>query len=522
MLKILLIAFSLLILLYINVWGVIYMLGARKRSWIMATVRLGITVVSAVISIFLSKLLASVAAGFGYSLLVAELGRDFEDILHQVPALAEGMRVIVTLVLAPILFAVVFLVVRFIISMVMWIVEKKVPVLKERSKLGLTMPLGALNGFLIGAITLIPLCGFMAFGAKLLYTVEDTGMMETEVMEELAEEISMDESDLVEAADMLDGQILMKSIHVTIGKPVFKGLTTAKLDKDVTHGEKVKINLEKEFCGFVTTVGCITEAVEALGEEDFTKRDKDILFDAADSMFASDWIALVMTDALVAMSESWMENEAFMGEERPVLDSAINPTVDCVLVLLSEENPETLEEDIHVLMDVVGDLMVYDILVDEMDYETLVQRLGKDGLLSDILGKLEDNPRLHVLAAELKNLSIRLVSNMLGKELLESGKYDEMIGNVATSLTNVLDLSKKERDAVIIESIRENFSAEGYDVPDDVALEMSNKMIDELGSDGVITAEELKAYMVEHADEGFEITDDIIPDEGFDIGGGES
>ncbi len=518
MLKIILIALSVLALLYINVWGVIYMLGARKRSWIMATVRIGITIVSTVVSIPLAKLLASPLSKLVYSLLLEKTEGELDTFMARVPAMGEGLRVIVALVLAPILFVIVFLVIRFVIAMVMWIVEKKVPVLKERSKLGLTMPLGALNGFLIGAVTLIPLCGFMAFGAKLLYTVEDTGMMESAMMEEMVEDTGWDEDALVEVADTLDGQILMKSIHVTIGKPVFKGLTTAKLDKDVTHGEKVKINLEKEFCGFVTTAGCFSEAVDTFSKEDFVEEDKEILFDAANSMFESDWVALMMTDTLVAMSETWLENESFIGMERPSLDATMNPTVNCVLEIMSEQEPETLREDMLIILDVIGDLMVYDILTDEMGYETLVQRLGQDSLLSSLLSKLEESPRLEALSVELKNLSIRLVTNMLGKELLESGEYDEMIGSVATSLTNVLELPKKERDAVIIESVRENFSAEGYDVPDDVVLEMSNKMIDELGKDGVITADELKTYMVEHAEEGFEITDDMIPDEGFDIG----
>ncbi len=503
---------SLVALVYVLVWGVIYLLGARKRSWIMAVVRLGITVVSVIVSIPLSKLLASLLSDLGYELLVSEMGGGLADLFERVPVGAEGMRVIAALLAAPILFVIVFLVIRFVIAMVMWIVERFVPVLKERSALYLTMPLGALNGILIAVVTLIPLCGFMAFGSELLDTLDETHTLETETVQEILP-IEIDAEDVEALADGLGSHPLVTVVHGTVGGPVFNALTTAKLDATATHGKTVELCLETELCGLATVAGHAMQAVDSFGGEDYTAEDKEILFEMADSMFESEWVSMLVTDALVAMSESWLNNETFMDMKRPALDASLNPTVNRVLEVLSSETVETLEEDIHIILDVVGDLMVNDILVDAEDYTTLVQRMGKDSLLTALLGKLDANPRLHTLSVELKNLSIRLVTNMLGADLLESGQYDGMMENVATSLTDALDLPAEERDAVIIESIRENFSEEGYDVPDDVALEMSNKMIDELGEDGEITADELKEYMLTHADEGFDIVgDDVLDD----------
>jgi hypothetical protein len=173
-----------------------------------------------------------------------------------------------------------------------------------------------------------------------------------------------------------------------------------------------------------------------------------------------------------------------------------------------------LEEDIHIILDIVGDLLIHDLLEEEADYTAMVQRMGQSGLLSDMLAKLEQNQRMHALAAELKALSIRLVSNMLGAELLKGGEYTEMMGNVADSLNNVLDMPEEERNSIITQSIKNNFSEKGFDVPDDVALEMSNQLINDLGADGEITADELTDYMVNHAEEGFDIMGDVeIPEE---------
>ena len=129
-----------------------------------------------------------------------------------------------------------------------------------------------------------------------------------------------------------------------------------------------------------------------------------------------------------------------------------------------------------------------------------------------MLGKLEANPRLSVLVDELKTLSLRMVSNMLGAELLQNGEYAEMMDSVADTLTNSLEMTKEERDALILDALKNDFANEGFDVPDDVVLEMADKMIADLGSDGTITSDELTDYLVNHGDEAFEFVPDELPD----------
>jgi hypothetical protein len=180
--------------------------------------------------------------------------------------------------------------------------------------------------------------------------------------------------------------------------------------------------------------------------------------------------------------------------------------------VLSAENAQTLEEDIHVILDVVGDLKINGLLEKNADYTAMVKKMGESGLLTDMLAKLKENERLQVLATELKALSIRLVSNMLGVDKLASGEYSEMMGNVAGALTDSLNMNEAERDALILDAVKNNYAEYGFDVPDEVALKMSHEMIDELGADGEITGDELTEYMVKFADEGFEITPDMIPD----------
>ncbi len=506
---------TLAVAVYAAVLGVIYLFAAAKRSWIMAVVRIGITVVSAIVAVPLTKLLAELLSDTVYGLLLPRLGSELEAFLTEVPVGAEGMRVIAALIVSPILYLLVFLLLRWVVSIVVWIVEKCVPILRKRSLRVVSMPLGALNGILIAAVTLIPLCGYLVFGAHMLNTFVDSGLTDSAVVRDnVLEPFGLTEEELADVADSLEEHPVVAAVHGSVGKPIYTALTTADLDATDTHGAVVEMNLERELSGLLVTASCAMDAVESFQKEDYAPADKELLFATADSLFESEWIRMLASDTLVAMSETWLDNKPFAGIDRPVLDASLNPTVNHMLEIFSTETPETLEEDIHVLLDLVGDMMVNDLLQKNADYTAMVQKMGQSGILTDMLDTLQASERLSALADELKALAIRLVSNMLGVDKLQSGEYAEMMGDVAGTLTNALSMSEAERDELILGSIKENFAGQGFDVPDDVALKMSHQMIDELGADGEISPDELTEYMVEHAEEGFDIVGDVeIPEE---------
>ena len=480
----------------------------------MAVVRIGITVLSALVAVPLTKAIAALVSTTVYGYILPLLGEDMAGFLTEIPVGVDGVLMIAGLAASPLLYLFVFLILRGLISIVAWIVEKCVPILKHRTLRVVSMPLGALNGIFIAAVTLIPLCGYMVFGAHMLNTVVDSGMSHTSMAQDALDSLGMTEEQVSDVANGLEHHPVVETIHGTVGKPVYTALTTDVLDVSHTHGQTVEINLERELSGLLVTAGHVMEVADSFEKEDYTAEDKELLFATADSFFASEWVKLLATDTLVAMSETWLENKPFAGIDRPVLDATLNPTVNLLLEILSAETQTTLEEDIHIILDVVGDLLVHDLLGKDVDYTEMVQKMGQSGLLTDMLAKLDTNERMHVLASEIKALSMRLVSNMLGVDKLKDGEYSEMMSDVAGTLTDSLNMSQEERDALILDSIKTNFSEQGFDVPDEVALEMSNQMIEELGADGEITEDELTEYLIKHSEEGFDITGDIeIPDE---------
>lgn len=508
------IIFAIVAFLYMAGVITIGVFAAKKKSWIMASVRVGVTVLSAILAIFVCKLLAGLITDKIYGLVLPLLGDTVGGFMTAVPISAEGLRTIVSLMIAPLLYLLVFVLIRLLLMIAVWIVEKCVSALENFKDIRISMPVGGLNGLLIAMVTLVPLCGFLSFGGHLLNTVVESDMCETALVQEMImEPLNMEEEAIADLAHTLESNAAVVVVHKTIGKPIFHALTTSKLDADTTHGQKVKINLDSEFCGLIKTAGYALEAMDSFGKDDYTEEDKEILFATADSFFESDWIRMVAADTLATMSSHWLEGEEFMGIARPSMDATLDPTFKCILTILSTENGETLEEDIHVLLDVIGDFLVYDLLAEDADYGELVKKLGSSGILTDLMAKLQANERLAVLAGELKSLSIRLVTNMLGVEQLKEGQYAEMMGDVAGTLTDTLDMSKEERDALVVESVQDAFANEGYEVPAEVVVELTDKIVADLGSDGQITGDELTDYLVNHSDELADVLPDGLPED---------
>lgn len=500
---------------FIVLYALFGLLKALRKHWIMTLVRLGVTLLVAIVCIPLTTFAVRYAASYGYDFLLSNLSGDIADVLLDIPVGGEGLQVLACLLVAPLLYPLLFLILHRLCMIIVWIVEKILtPFLLHKKRRVISLPVGAVTGAISAVIILIPLCGFLTFGSHLIHAAVEPAENGTPLVQnEMLEGAGMTTDDLLAVADGLEQSPAVAIIHGTVGKPVFNALTTARLDAEDTHGEVIIMNLERELCGLVKTAGCAMGVAESFEKETYTAEDKAVLFATADSFFESQWIKMLSTDALVSLADSWLKNEDFAGMARPEMDANMNPMFNSVLKVLASETYDTIEEDIHVILDVMGDIMVHDLLNTDGDYAAMVQKLGASGLLNEMLGKLEANPRLNVLVGELKTLSIRLVSNMLGSELLKNGEYVEMMDNVAGTLTNALELTKEERDAAILDVMKNEFAGEGFDVPDDVVLEMSDQIMTDLGADGEITSDELTDYLANHGDEAFEFLPDDLPEE---------
>lgn len=517
--------FSLTALFFILLFTGLSLLFSRKHGWVSAVIRIGATVVAAIVSIPVSK---SIAGKIYEPLQELIVTGETAELLNSVPSGLEIMRVLITSLFAPLFFGVVFVAIRILFAIIFKIVEKCVPYLKdaENKPLYLTLPLGAVNGLLIMLVVLVPLCGFMALGGEVIDNLPDEVKTESLDMGTDASQLIAGTSDatMEDIGNTLSDNPVVLVVDNTVGAPIFYFLTTGYADLEISD-KPIKINIEDELANVLTIVDSIEEFSAATEKDDFSSDDTHLLDDLIDSLFASPLFKALTTDIVVHLGTEWQTPEGtFLGEARPALPVEIEPTFNAFMGFLATSTYQTVEKDLDVFTSVLNEFLVADIFDSTLTSEQMLERLRDSQLLANVMATLRSYERSAPLATEMQTLSVRVIAKVLGLDKIESGEHDEMLGQVAGKLNTFAELPKEERDREIIAAVGSTFQEHGYNIPDDVVVEVADQIIAEKGGDGDITTEDLKDYLSEHATdpdllnklpEGTDLPDDDAIDDYF-------
>ncbi len=514
------------ILFYIVLLGGLTALFSRKHSWIVSLMRIGVVAVSVVASVPLSKLVADLLGDYLYTFLEGSLNADMLNYMNDVPLAANSIRVIATLLVAPIIFTVLFVVIRLLLSVVIWILRLTVPALSNgETASAASISLGAVNGVLIALITLIPLCGYITLANTTMESLTHlSGSINTSQEQSVSADYELlasdsalgDTMDILEEVTGITGEIAsdpMVSVMDFVGKPLFTWMTSGRIQG---KNGQIPFSLTQDLPHLADSCGHLLTSVEALTDGEMTQQDKEEVSEALQDVLSSTWVAELAAESIGHIADVWIAGDDFLSIKAPDLGPMLQPLMDSALRVLSTENAETLRRDVDTVAGIVLDLSTMGFLDENPDYEKLMKDLGDTGLLTDLLKRLESNVHLAPLSTELRSLSVRVVSVVLGDKLKETDEYDPMIGQVADELNKVLDMPAEERKEIIKTSVQTAFVDYGVEVPEDLAVELSEQAIEELGTDGEITQDELKDYFINHMDEGLGLADDIIDDD-FEI-----
>ncbi len=473
------------------------LLVAGRRSWIMGIVRIIVTVVSAIVALPVTKFAAGKLADMAYDAIVPGLGKDTKEMLEAAPEGLDGVRVLISLITALLLYVVAFLLVRLVLSIIVSIFSRFVPALRKPTRRGIAMPLGALNGLLIVAVILAPICGFLTMGGRVLGDVSTAAeKCDSDVVNAMLDKFGTDDEGVRALAAQIEQQPVIKFVDSTLGRPIFSSLTTGEVTS--ADGKAIEVNLEQELRSVAGVAVHLTDATDALEKEGFVEEDKNRLYGLVDSIDRSEWLTVLATDALSELAESWKAGESFGGLKCPSMDKAMESSFASLMDVLAHENAETLNEDLHTLFDVLGDFMISGLISGSYDTDQLIKNSSDNQLFEQVIHKLEANPRFAPVADEVRSMSVRLLSGLLGVDELLNGEHADLMQDVSQVLTDMIELEDRSE---ILRELENTFAVYDYDVPENVAVEMADQIIADLSDDEdkVITPEELTEYLIGHA-----------------------
>lgn len=475
---------------------------AKKHSWLMALIRHGVLLLSLVIAVPVSKTLGLWIGRLITDTVIGALPNSMADYFEAVSLGESSLAAIIGLVLGLCLFVTIFLFVRLLLSLLVKIPEKVIPALHKERKHNrvIACSIGALNGVVLALVTLIPLCGLITTAVDTSAAFfEDTYVDKTNIMMELKAGEGGDVLEAVEdATDELDhGAFRALS---TIGSPVYRWLTTTQLAVDDGRADHtIEFDLDRELVHLGKTAGQIVCAADTF-DGDFSEDDKAELLAAGDTLLDSSWVAELGAETLSYAGNRWKNGRQAWGQSAPTINATMQPTMLVVYDILSTESSANIRADLRTMLDVLGTLAANGFFDDGVDSETLLSRLAEqsdDGNLVDRLQAiLEKNQHLSALSAEIDAVIARVVSSVLSTELRENDRYTPAIQQVSGNLNQALAIEdEEERHEVVRSAVKDAFETEGINIPEDLALEMSDEIMAECGDDGEITDDEVREYL---------------------------
>ena len=429
-------------------------------------------------------------------------GSDMQELASSLPDGAEGLRVLLGLLISPLLFSVTFLVIYIVfrvISAIALHADKIKPQRRKVSPLGTLI--GIVHGILLATVLVMPLCGYMSVASDVITAFSDTGA--SAAVE--AQEKGFNMRPLQEFADGVAKNHFLRTMRKTSGKWLFAPLTTG--DCTTTDGTYT-LKLETELPQIASAVGttlCVSErAPEIQNAEKLTEDDRALLVRAKESLMASELIRLISSGAISRVSTAWSQDQPFLRMKQPQFNPVFAPTMQVVYHTLSDETPSYLKDDLDTCMEIFCQLSDASMLKKGLSPSDLMTRLGSrenGGLLRSIQETLRENPHLRALAGEIDALGMRAVAKVLEENGLADGQYDAELDRISEALNEVRHMVPEERASILQERVREAMQErDDIDIPDEVAVAMCEKILADMDADGLndMDGEQLRNYLMEH------------------------
>ncbi len=447
--------------------------------------------IGSLVAIILSAIIAAVVTLFvctPTSPLVSAIIAFFDTVLTDpsiqellaISEVAETLTYYVAMVVAPFFFIALYIVLSLILAIVASIVCKFIPPKVKRKgalhRVG-GLAVGAVCGLVVSLIIIMPVAGILDIAATAgeailaLDTPAEGESSDTEEIKQIVSELSSNE---------------------IIG--VYQGSTGWLFDMmtSAQFGEN-RIHLKDD----VAAIVAIAPNLGALNAEDMTQFGSDQV-DALDgivdglnkSMLFKNVIAGVVSEA----AGKWNEGETFMGMEKISAGELLDPMVNSMVGVFATTTKDTISQDLRSVTGVFGVLIDHDVLSNMENYDVLLNKLGKEGVIGELILEVNKNERMSVISDEITKLSVRALATTLEIPANSEALYDQVMVDIVDTLNN----SRFDSDRVssVAEGICNTFENHGIEITAEEATVVAESLVSDLGNISGLQAESVEEFFL--------------------------
>lgn len=423
--------------------------GTRK-----SILRLITVVIAAVAAFFMAR---GIAGKFGTEIALwmeATLGTNesFAPLFHGAASASDAIAVFVKMILAPLLFLILYGVLKGVLILVYWALANATrPEYRDTAKSHLIgLPIGLVIA-LIGIFVFVsPVFGYLNVACDAIVKMDrGTG-------NEGVAELATYNQDLIVPAKSTP---VLSGLYQTLGVKIFDGLTAGKWQED-------KVYLRHEADVLADIVGNAQvlsgKQVEQYGAAECTAADA-----LATDITRSHILSVLCSGVLNTASNHWLEGKSFMGIAPPDVGASGNTLLHAFFTVFSTSTRENIGEDLDFFSDVLALAVKYDLpakLRDAND-DALATIITQSAFLSDTQALLATHPRMAPVGVALLDVGMRSALKAMGLPEDVKASHGVLLDDIATALKSTPEAADGGVDEVALRaSLTSAFATHGIAV----------------------------------------------------------
>ena len=471
--------------------------------------RLGTLVLSALLAFLLAKGLSSAMAGLFVPMLEDMLSSNetLAEFVNTNPEMPDLIRALAQMLVAPILFLLIYMLLKMITFIVYFILRKALRISGPR-KVGSFLG-GAGIGLLIGLIGLIvfstPVVGYGDFVNRTAMAL-DSAEAETETDAESADLATYNEQYIKPLAETPIAGLA----YTMLGDTLFDSLTT-------TEWNGADASLETEWfaiVGVVKEAGKLTDRPVA----EYGAGESAAVHAMITNLGGSRILTYLGGNTLSGMAGAWLEQRPFFGVTAPAMEDANAQLLfNGILRVFATTGPEQLTGDLDFFADLF-DLMVEHQLFAQFAADggenDLVQQMVASGFLDEVYALINSNPRMQPVSKAIHDVGMNILVAELGLPEDYKENHEKLMNDMTTALQDSVTEEGEIDTEKLQASLNEAFADSGVEI-DSAAAEVIADGLSEVFTPeelaGGLTPEQITDRLIERFADA-ESIESMIPD----------
>ena len=333
------------------VFGILFMLPgilkARKRHWSEALVRIILTLVSAVVTFVLTSAFAPIITEAILEPITSMLnGTPIEGLLAELPSAKDALLLVISAVVTPIFFIVVFAVLKFILLVCFSRLIAKLSLkiagkILKKDLVGNKFDKKKPKKFSPTSAALGALCGLLAFFVFLIPVVETAATVSS-----VGKSVTS-KGTFYDVSDGLQNNVATYIVH-PVGAPLWAGFT-----RDTISGDKIYV--EKEVNYISTFISALMQI--SSGDQETVRASATTFRTVSALTESTTFVPRFSAEFINAANSHWLNGGTFVGISMPSLSTSggsNNNIIATFLECLDNSTPETMKVDLAVIMNTLA------------------------------------------------------------------------------------------------------------------------------------------------------------------------